>query len=248
MSGKAAETIVLESLIGEARNMVVLTGAGISTESGIPDFRSPGGIWSRFRIIEYGEFMASEEARLEDWRRRFFMEDQLGEVKPNAGHEKIAEWVRDGKCSTLITQNIDGLHQEAGTPDEAMIEIHGNARHASCTACGLRHEIAECRKLLEETGHAPRCRECGQIVKSDVVMFGEAMPVAETQAAYEAAQHCDLFLAIGTSLAVYPAADLPAVAKQAGARLVILNREETPLDRHADLVLNAGIGEVLGAI
>ena len=248
MSGKAAETIVLESLIGEARNMVVLTGAGISTESGIPDFRSPGGIWSQFTIIDYAEFMASEEARLEDWRRRFFMEDQLGEVKPNVGHEKIAEWVRGGKCSTLITQNIDGLHQEAGTPAEAMIEIHGNARHASCAACGLRHEIAECRKQLEETGHSPRCRECGQIVKSDVVMFGQAMPVAETQAAYEAAQHCDLFLAVGTSLVVYPAADLPAVAKQAGAKLVILNRKETPLDGHADLVVHAGIGEVLGAI
>jgi len=248
MSGKAAETIVLESLIGEARNMAVLTGAGISTESGIPDFRSPGGIWSQFTIIDYAEFMASEEARLEDWRRRFFMEDQLGEVKPNVGHEKIAEWVRDGKCSTLITQNIDGLHQEAGTPVEAMIEIHGNARHASCTACGLRHEIAECRKQLEETGHSPRCRECGQIIKSDVVMFGEAMPVAETHAAYEAAQACDLFLAIGTSLVVFPAADLPAVAKQAGAKLVILNREETPLDRYADLVVHAGIGDVLGSL
>ena len=248
MSGKAAETIVLESLIGEARNMVVLTGAGISTESGIPDFRSPGGIWSQFTIIEYREFMASEEARLEDWRRRFHMEDQLGEVKPNTGHQKIAQWVRDGKCSTLITQNIDGLHQDAGTPADAIIEIHGNARHASCTACGLRHEIAECRKQLEETGRAPRCRECGQIVKSDVVMFGEAMPEAETRAAFEAVQTCDLFLAVGTSLVVYPAADLPMAAKDAGAKLVILNREETPLDRYADLILHAGIGEVLGAL
>lgn len=248
MSGKAAETIVLESLIAGASNMVVLTGAGISTESGIPDFRSPSGIWSQFTIIDYAEFMVSEEARLEDWRRRFAMEDQLGEVRPNIGHEKIAEWVRSGKCSTLITQNIDGLHQAAGTPADAIIEIHGNARHASCTACGLRHEIAECRTQLEETGHAPRCRQCGQIVKSDVVMFGESMPAAETEAAFTAAQYCDLFLAIGTSLVVYPAADLPVAAKEVGAKLAIINREETPLDRYADLVVHAGIGAVLGAL
>lgn len=248
MSASNTGIAALADMVAGARNMVVLTGAGISTESGIPDFRSPGGIWSKFTIIEHAEFMASQDARLEDWRRRFFMEDQLGKAAPNAGHEKITEWVKSGACSTLITQNIDGLHQQAGTPAEAIIEIHGNARHASCTRCGLRHEIAECREHLERTGKAPCCRQCGQIVKSDVVMFGEAMPVEETLAAFEAARSCDLFMAVGTSLAVHPAADLPAEAKQAGAGLVIINREETPLDRYADVVVHAGIGDVLGGL
>lgn len=229
-----------------ARNMVVLTGAGISTESGIPDFRSPGGIWSRYRIIQFNEFMASEAARIEDWQRRFEMEDQLGVVRPNPGHLAIAGWVGEGRCSTLVTQNIDGLHQEAGTPSDAVIEIHGNARSASCTRCGLEHTIAECRAVLEETGRSPACRECGSIVKSNVVMFGEMMPERETQMAFDAAEACDLFLAIGTSLQVHPAAGLPLAALSAGARLAILNREPTGLDAHADIVVHAGIGETIG--
>jgi NAD-dependent deacetylase len=235
----------LAEYIDQARHMVVLTGAGISTESGIPDFRSPGGIWESFRIIELDEFMASEAARLEDWRRRFHMEDQLGEVTPNVGHRVIAEWVMSGKCRTLITQNIDGLHQAAGTPAEAIVEIHGTARHANCTSCGLRHEIAVCRAQLETTGKAPRCRSCGRIVKSAVVMFGEMMPEAAMQRASEAAQACDLFLAIGTSLQVFPAAGLPVIAKGSGAKLVIINREPTDFDRLANLAIHAGIGDTL---
>lgn len=228
--------------------MVVLTGAGISTESGIPDFRSPGGIWSRYRIIEFAEFMASEEARLEDWRRRFDMEDAIGSVEPNAGHLAIAGWVKSGRCSVLVTQNIDGLHQQAGTPPEAIIEIHGNARSASCTSCSLEHTIGECRSMLKETGKAPRCRECGGIVKTDVVMFGQMMPERETRQAFEAAESCDLFIAIGTSLAVHPAASLPLAALATGARFVILNREPTELDSHAELTIHAGIGETLSAL
>ena len=132
----AAGASQLAHMLDDAYTVTVLTGAGISTESGIPDFRSPGGIWSKFRIIDYSEFMADEAARLEDWERRFCMEDQLGVVKPNIGHEIIARWVRSGHYQTVITQNIDGLHQLAGTPEKAIIEIHGNARHASCTNCG----------------------------------------------------------------------------------------------------------------
>ena len=232
--------------IDEAETIAVLTGAGISTESGIPDFRSPGGIWSKFRIIEHGEFMASEEARLEDWRRRFTMEDALGEVKPNRGHEMIARLVASGKCPAVITQNIDGLHQASGVPDDQVIEVHGTSRHARCTFCGTRHEIAECRQMLEQTGKAPACRECGAIVKSAVVMFGEAMPERTFARAIQAAKNCDLFLTMGTSLVVHPAASLPVHAVRAGARLAIVNREPTDLDQYATLVLNGEIGELVG--
>ncbi len=238
----------LAKLLSKAKNVVVLTGAGISTKSGIPDFRSPGGIWERFRIIEYSEFMISEEARLEDWRRRFHMEDQLGEVKPNIGHRVIAGWIDTGKCSKLITQNIDGLHQEAGTNTEAMIEIHGSARHANCTECGLRHEISECRVMLEELKTSPRCRECDGIVKSAVVMFGEQMPLHETNLAFRAAENCDLLLAIGTSLVVRPAAGLPEYAIRAGAKFAIINRDKTQLDHLANVVVNEAIGETMAKI
>jgi NAD-dependent deacetylase len=236
----------LARFIDEARLVAVLTGAGISTESGIPDFRSPGGIWSKYRIIEYPEFMTSEAARLEDWRRRFDMEDALGTVKPNRGHAFVARLVASGKTPSIITQNIDGLHQQSGIPEECVIELHGNARHALCTACGLRHEIAECRAMLGQTGRAPTCRTCGGIVKSAVVMFGEAMPEVEMQRAQELAELCDAFIAVGTSLVVQPAALLPLWAKRSGARLAIVNREPTDLDPYADLVIHGEIGEVVG--
>ncbi len=235
----------LDELLSSAKNVAILTGAGISTESGIPDFRSPGGIWEKFRIIEYSEFMTSQEARAEDWRRRFYMEDQLGEVKPNIGHKVIAGWVNTGKCTKLVTQNIDGLHQEAGTNTDAIIEIHGSARHANCTECGLRHEISECRLMLEKLEISPRCRECGGIVKSAVVMFGEQMPPHETNMAFKAAEECDLLLAIGTSLVVRPAASLPEYALRAGANFAIINRDSTQLDHLADVIVNAGIGETM---
>jgi NAD-dependent deacetylase len=182
----------LADLVSDAKNIVVLTGAGISTESGIPDFRSPGGIWEKFRIIEYSEFMSSEKARLEAWQRRFHMAKQLGEVKPNIAHKVIASWVASGICSKVITQNIDGLHQAAGTDTDAIIEIHGTTLHANCTRCGIRHEISECRKMLEETGTSPSCRKCGGIVKSAVVMFGEQMPQHETSMAFQATEYCVL--------------------------------------------------------
>jgi len=235
----------LSRLVEQAASICVLTGAGISTESGIPDFRSPGGVWSKYRIIEYPEFMASESARLEDWRRRFDMEDALGVVKPNAGHRWIAGLVSSGKCAAVVTQNIDGLHQEAGIGDDKVVEIHGNARHAVCTACGLRHEIGECRTMLERTGRTPICKDCGGIVKSAVVMFGETMPEEAFARAVDLARSCDLFLAVGTSLVVHPAAMLPVHAVRNRARLAILNRDPTELDGFADLVIHAGIGATL---
>jgi NAD-dependent deacetylase len=235
----------LSRLVAEATNICVLTGAGISTESGIPDFRSPGGIWSKYRIIQYPEFMASEAARLEDWRRRFDMRDALGIVKPNGGHRWIADLVASGKCPAVVTQNVDGLHQESGIAADRVVEIHGNARHAVCTACGLRHEIAQCRAMLESTGKAPACEKCGGIVKSAVVMFGEAMPQDVFARAVDLARGCDLLLAIGTSLVVHPAAMLPIHALRAGAQLAILNREATEIDSLADLVIHDEIGRAL---
>ncbi len=236
----------LSDLVRQATNIVVLTGAGISTESGIPDFRSPGGLWSKYRIIDYREFIASEEARHEDWKRRFEMADQIGEVGPNIGHEVLAAWVAEGRCSKIITQNVDGLHQAAGVGDDHVIEIHGTARHAECVDCGLRHEIADCRTMFEATGAAPRCTVCDGIIKSAVVMFGQMMPEDKVALAVEAAHRADLFVAIGSSLVVHPAATLPLHAKRAGAKLAIVNREATELDPFADLLVHDEIGRVLG--
>ncbi len=236
---------LLHRLFDDCRQAVVLTGAGISTESGIPDFRSPGGIWSKYRIIEYGEFITSEEARQHDWQRRFDMEDQFGSAEPNAGHEALANLVRRGVITHVITQNIDALHQKSGVPAEKVIELHGNATRAHCVACELVHDLDAIRADFEETGQSPRCVSCGAIVKNSVIMFGEQMPEDAMRAAERASLEADLFIAIGTSLVVHPAAGLPLLAKRNGATLVILNREETELDRFADHTIHAGIGEVL---
>jgi len=238
----------LKELIGEASNIVILTGAGISTESGVPDFRSPGGLWEKFRIVEYGEYTTSEEARIEDWHRRFFMADQIGSVEPNIGHTKIAEWMNQGKCVCLITQNVDGLHARGGAPKDKLIEIHGNATTASCISCGEHHSIETCRVLFEATGTSPKCQSCDGLVKADIVMFGEKMPVKKTAEAFKVAEAADLFIAIGTSLVVNPAAGLPLHAKHNDAKFAILNRDATELDRFADCVVNAEIGPVMAGL
>jgi len=235
----------LKSLIDEASNIVILTGAGISTESGVPDFRSPGGLWEQFRIVEYGEYITSEEARIEDWHRRFFMADQVGQVEPNIGHTKIANWMQQQKCSCLITQNVDGLHLRGGASKDRLIEIHGNATTASCISCGEHHSMALCRTLFEATRESPKCQSCGGLVKADVVMFGEKMPARKTAQAFKVAETADLFLAIGTSLVVNPAAGLPLHAKHNKAKFAIINREPTQLDQYADCVVNDEIGRVM---
>jgi len=228
--------------------MVILTGAGISTESGVPDFRSPGGLWEQFRIVEYGEYVESEDARIEDWHRRFYMKDQIGAVEPNSGHRIIAEWMNTGRCIRLITQNVDGLHQRGGAPKDRIIEIHGNATTASCISCGTPQDMEVSRKMFEQTGLSPKCQSCGGLIKADIVMFGEKMPVAETNQAFETAETADLFLAIGTSLVVQPAAVLPLHAKRNGARFAIINRDPTELDQFADCVVNGEIGAVLSTV
>jgi len=235
----------LSDLLEQAQNMVILTGAGISTESGVPDFRSPGGLWEQFRIVQYGEYIESEEARIEDWHRRFFMKDQIGAVEPNIGHYTIGEWLNAGKAVCLITQNVDGLHQRGGAPTEKVIEIHGNATTASCISCQMPRDMEDCRTDFEITGVSPKCQSCGGIIKADVVMFGESMPTKKTNQAFEIAETADLFIAIGTSLVVQPAAVLPLHAKRNGAKFAILNRDATELDRFADCVVNEEIGKAL---
>jgi NAD-dependent deacetylase len=237
----------LRRLIDGARNLVALTGAGISTESGIPDFRSPGGIWTRMKPITFQEFVASEAARLEDWRRRFTMNANFAAAKPNAGHYALAHLAAEGRLQAVITQNIDGLHQRAGLPAERLIEIHGNATHGSCLDCRATMSLGEVRQQIEATGAAPRCA-CGGLVKAAVISFGERMPAEAMRRAAELAAGTALFLVIGSSLQVQPAASLPVTAKRAGATLVIVNRDETPLDEMADAVVREPIGAVFRRI
>jgi NAD-dependent deacetylase len=230
-----------------ARRAVIFTGAGISTESGIPDFRSPGGIWTKMAPIDFQDFVASAQMRKEAWRRRFAMEETFSSVKPNAGHRAVAALVARGIASHVITQNIDNLHQDSGVPDEKVIEVHGNTRYAKCLDCGQRVELEPIRAYFESRGEAPDCEACGGIVKTATISFGQAMPEAEMARADRATRECDLFLVLGSSLVVYPAAGLPLLAKRSGAKLAIVNREATEQDGHADLAIRAEIGPTLSA-
>jgi NAD-dependent deacetylase len=236
----------LARAITRARRAVVFTGAGISTESGIPDFRSPGGIWTRMAPIDFADFLASEEARRETWRRRFAMEDTFREARPNRGHRAVAELVSRGKVAAVITQNIDGLHQASGVPEERVIELHGNTTYAHCLDCSARYELGLLRLVFERDSAPPVC-DCGGFVKTATISFGQAMPVEAMRRAEIETLAADLFLVLGSSLVVYPAAGFPELAKHNGATLVIINREPTGLDTIADLVLNRAIGETLGA-
>lgn len=240
-------SMVLRQWVEEADNVVIFTGAGMSTDSGIPDFRSPGGIWTRMAPINFQDFIASEENRIEAWRRKFDMADELGQSFPNDGHKAIARLVADGKVSAIITQNIDNLHQDSGIPEDKIIELHGNGSYAVCLDCDLRHELDAIRTAFDATQRsmAPGCQNCGGMVKSATVSFGQAMPEAEMRRAEKATLACDLFIAIGSSLQVYPAAGFPVLARHNGARLVILNREATELDDTASLVVNEEITPTL---
>jgi NAD-dependent deacetylase len=234
-------------LIRQARRAVVFTGAGISTESGIPDFRSPGGIWTRMAPIDFADFLASAEARRETWRRRFAMEDTFRAALPNRGHRAVAELVRRGTVGAVITQNIDGLHQASGVPPEQVIELHGNTTYAHCLDCARRYALDAVRWAFERDEDAPLCDDCGGYIKTATVSFGQAMPEAAMRRAEAETRAADLFIVAGSSLVVYPAAGFPELAKRNGAALVIVNREPTGLDPIADLVLNRAIGETLGA-
>ena len=238
----------LRDLIAEAGRIVIFTGAGVSTESGIPDFRSPGGVWDRYKPIYFDDFMSSREARRETWRRKIETDKTMRVASPNRGHQAIASLVSRGKALAVITQNIDGLHQASGVPDDQVIELHGNSTYAKCLDCGERHELAEIMDPFREDETLPECKACGsEYVKTATISFGQQMPEDEMRRAQDATLKADLFIAIGSSLVVYPAAGFPVMAKQNGSKLAILNREATELDRYADLVLNAEIGPTLGA-
>jgi NAD-dependent deacetylase len=236
----------LQEMIHEANAVVPFTGAGISTECGIPDFRSPGGLWTKNRPIPFDEFLASQEARNESWRRRFAMSDQFGDAKPGRGHRALASLYRVGKVPAVITQNIDNLHQSSGIAAEHVVELHGNTTYAACLDCADRYDLTWVRRRMEAAnGCAPDCPACGGFIKTATISFGQAMPDAAMQRAQDLALSCDLFLAIGSSLVVWPAAGFPLMAKRNGARLIIINREATEFDEMADLVVRQDIGTVL---
>lgn len=236
----------LQHLIATSTVVLPFTGAGISTECGIPDFRSPGGFWTKNRPIAFDEFMASQSMRDESWRRRFALDEQFGAVKPGRGHRALASLYRVGKSPAVITQNIDNLHQDSGFAAADVIELHGNTTYAICLDCSKRYEISWVRQEFEARGaRAPDCPACGGHIKTATISFGQSMPEAAMRLAEEFSLSCDLFLAIGSSLVVWPAAGFPLRARRNGARLVIINREPTEFDDMADLVVRHDIGTVL---
>ncbi|MFN7053986.1 SIR2 family NAD-dependent protein deacylase [Hyphomonas sp.] len=245
MTDRAADS--LARLIQDASRVVVFTGAGISTESGIPDFRSPGGVWSKMKPIMFQDFVASREARRESWNRVFNRTAGWTGASPNTGHYAVARLVDLGKVTSVITQNVDNLHQESGIHPDKVIEVHGNASYARCLNCGKRYEFDALRPRWEADEDIT-CLFCTGLVKSATISFGQAMPEAEMERATEEAMLADLFLVLGSSLVVYPAAGLPLIAREAGSRLAIVNREETDHDPYADLVLNTEIGPLMSAV
>lgn len=235
----------LRSLLASSERIVAFTGAGISTDSGIPDFRSPGGFWESNRPIDFSEFLQSEEARREAWRRKVAFADAYAGVGPNEGHRALRRLHDHGRLHALITQNIDGLHQASGVPEDRIIELHGNGTYAKCLECGRRYELPPLLDDFSATEVPPLCDACGGIVKSATISFGQPMPEDEMTRAQEACSDCDLCLVLGTSLVVFPAAGFPRFAKAQGARLAIVNRDPTEQDRLADLVIHDDISRVL---
>jgi len=234
----------LSQYISEAKNIVIFTGAGISTESGIPDFRGPQGVWKTNTPIYFQDFIGSEEVRKDSWKRKFSGQDIIKKAKPNIGHLAVAEIINKHESAYLITQNVDNLHQDAGVPDDKITEIHGNAHYATCLDCGIRYELNSIKKAFLENETVPYCDSCGGIIKTATISFGQSMPEEGMQIAQRKTLGCDLFITIGTSLVVYPAAGFPKLAKEIGAKLIIINNEPTDFDPIADLVIHEQIGKV----
>ena len=238
----------IADLIMRARKVVIFTGAGISTESGIPDFRSPTGIWSKFNPADFtfDKYLVNPEVRRMTWWR--YREMKVWEIEPNAAHYALVDLEGMGKLDCIITQNIDGLHQKAGSSEDKVIELHGTVRQVTCLECEKRWPFEEILRWFEKGIEDPHCDECGGLLKAATISFGQAMPVKETREAEERSRNCDLFIVIGSSLVVYPAAYMPVFALESGAPLVIINREETPMDHSATVVVNAGAGDTMSAI
>lgn len=244
MPGRAEAAAALARSVAGASRIVAFTGAGLSTECGVPDFRSPGSPWRVNAPIDFASFLASPATRAEAWRRKFAMDDLYAHAVPGRGHAALARLAREGRLVSIITQNIDGLQQAAGVPEHKLIELHGNGRFARCLSCGVRHDLAPIRLHLDAEGEPPGCA-CGGIVKSASVSFGQALDPADLRRATDAALACDLMLVLGSSLLVRPAARFPLLAKRNGAALAIVNNDPTPLDHAADLVIRDDIGSIL---
>ena len=240
-----SEVEELKRMIDAAKRIVAFTGAGISTESGIPDFRSPGGIWTKMRPIEFSDFLSSAEMRRESWRRKFAMDDTFRRAEPNAGHRALARLVADGRMIAVVTQNIDGLHQASGIPDDKVIELHGNSTYAHCLDCKRRYELDWVRGIFAQEERLPICTLCGGHIKTATISFGQAMPEDAMERAHDVTRRADLMITLGSSLVVYPAAGFPVMAKRNGAKYAIVNREPTDQDGIADLVINAEIGSTM---
>ncbi len=240
----------LTSLIHGARRIVVFSGAGISTESGIPDFRGPGGVWEKFDPNEFhiDRFLASEESRRRYWQRTTQFYAEIASAKPNAAHRAVVNLEKLGRLSAVITQNVDGLHQIAGNSPERVIELHGTSRFVACMNCGDRHPREVFQELVTAEGEAPPCEKCGGLMKPATVSFGQQLPQEALERAALETEQCDLYLVIGSSLVVYPAAGFPLLAVQKGVPLAIINHQETPHDPHAAVVVRETAGEVLPPI
>jgi NAD-dependent deacetylase len=238
---------IIAQKIAEGGKNVVFTGAGISTESGIPDYRSKGGLWDKFQPIYFDEFMSSEKARIEYWRRKSELYHDLIRAEPNPAHMSIVKLHEKGLLESVITQNIDGLHQKSGLPDEKVIELHGNTCRARCMSCGKITSIHEVQNRIESGDLAPEC-ECGGYLKPDTISFGQPMPAEEMKKAVELSQNCDFFMVVGSTLLVQPASLMPDYAKQSGAFLAIINLSGTPYDAICDVLIRGKAGEVLPEI
>ncbi len=244
MTAQETWRAALARLLGEARVVTAFTGAGISTECGVPDYRSPGSPWRVHAPIGFGDYLSDPALRAEAWRRKFAMDDLYAGAVPGRGHRALARWAAAGRLRTIITQNIDGLHAAAAGPGDDIVELHGNGGYARCLDCGRRHELRPIRLGFERDGALPVCG-CGGIVKSASIAFGQKLDEAALRRAVEASLACDLFVVLGSTLLVRPAARFPELALRNGARLAVINREPTPLDGEADLVIRADIGDVL---
>ncbi|MBI3014946.1 MAG: Sir2 family NAD-dependent protein deacetylase [Candidatus Tectomicrobia bacterium] len=225
------------------RDVVFFTGAGISTESGVPDFRSPGGIWTRYTPVYYSDFLDSEAARIQYWKMKKETNELYKNVKPNIGHYSIAEFEKRGQLLGLITQNVDGLHQMAGVSEEKIVELHGTDRKVTCLQCGKEFEPNAIYERIVGDFRPPICDACGGYLKPATISFGQQMPLRAMQRAQEWSEAAKVFIVVGSSLVVQPAASFPVIAKQSGALLAIINRDDTPLDSLADYRWDREIGE-----
>lgn len=242
----AASCQLVAQWLFKSRRVVAFTGAGVSTESGIPDFRSPGGVWATSQPVYFHDFLSNAAARYEYWRQKSVSHRGFADAKPNIGHQVLARWEQTGKLQAVVTQNIDGLHQDAGS--KHVLELHGTARHVACLECHTRFDAGVMVESFLELDCPPDCPECGGLMKHATVSFGQSLPADVLGESIELAECAELFFAMGSSLVVHPAARLPMLAKRGGARLVIINRDPTPQDDSADAVINASVGETLSAI